>query len=229
MPSNPISTGMPKLDKDLQDLLGALGDERRAATIAALANHSLSSAELMSQVGEGTMRLGMMLVSTEDYGSLRERCAQDSRELLDRANELAQRYLESLPKHPAAASWLANRAEEIAAKRNTRFPNAVVALRANHQFIVESDALVAATRVHLLGAADNILLDMTLDGDDIAFLIEGLSSVLEVLVGKCAAIDGKGLNIVSGFEDVGKRGKSIVSCWERIVNVVSSHGSRQSA
>jgi len=176
------STGIKMLDSDLAELFKLEEQGKLSEAKQLLEDLEVTQDKFTSLISMKVARVTIALLDKDTFVSLKERSAQDSHGLLDKAREIAQTFLAKLPDHPVAKKILVDEAGEEEKDDNKEGKltlNVISQLAPFSSFFYYREKLIPAVRITFLDRREKKLLESTMDWDDLLFLINGLICIAE--------------------------------------------------
>jgi len=170
-----INTGNEMLDSDLKELFQVAAGPRLQAVHGAIKKRNLSEPDFAKIAPPSVIRVTHALTDPENFKSLLKQCPVEVHPLLKKAKGLAQKEFSDLPSHPAASRILEKEAEDKKPRLNY---NTISRISWISEWVGKPPKLLPTVRIGLRDRRDELLLDTTVDWDDLLYLIQGLSRIL---------------------------------------------------
>lgn len=181
MPKSEINTGFAQLDSDLTDLFAVLEGEVLPRIKDGLAKNTLTKAELGSLFPRGAFKLSVALSSAPNYALIVTGKSKQARGVIDNARDLVSKELKDLLTHPIAVERLRGLESEDAQDEKSPLGenlNSISRTEHAHMWFGTPEALVPAVRIGFISRSRRLLLDSTLQLDDLAFVAVTMVKIL---------------------------------------------------
>jgi|GEM_PF-5898410 len=175
-----MNTGIQKLDRDLETLL-SLDDPEKLEEIRELNKKSNPTiGDILSVVDPEAIRLSAALLSDEIFEDLKSKIKSDSSDLLLKAKQFAKENLEELVNKDIIQDDFFRNDEIDDFHPLSESLNIITSISGASNWIVQKNNLVPAIRcVFSNSRRKKVLLESTLDWEDILFITEGLLELLQ--------------------------------------------------
>ena len=185
MPDREIHTRDKKLDKDLTDLFELLEGGELPRLRAGLAKGTLTKAEFSDLFPNGALRLAVALIDPANYKHIAKEENSQALKVFEEARDGVSRELSNVLMHPLAreqrVSILAGRSRLEDSPLGDSF-NRISYISHSLSWHGAPDALLPTVRVGFENAYKRLLLDSTLQIDDVSFVAMSLVEILTELM-----------------------------------------------
>jgi hypothetical protein len=203
----------------------ALGDDppRLAAAKAVIADEEASPEKLKSAVNAAVIRISLVLSDPETAQALMEQVPESARPSVEKARDIVKENLAGIEKHPAIVRLMKT---ELAKRTGHRedLKNRIVRVKWEPLWQDNKNKLTPTARVSFLDEQDELVLDSTLDWDDLAFLMRSCARILVRLGQKSEPIAKAGLLDLSDAERLRTRIAETRSSLDELVSIASILG-----
>lgn len=181
MPDREINTKSNKLDKDLTDLFGVLDGGVLPRIKEGLAKGSLTKARFRDLFPDGALVLAVGLTSIPNYEHIVKGEDDQSRALIDEARDRVTEELSEVLKHPVTVERCVDIStggnEQTVSPLRESF-NCIATISHTLSFNGTPDALLPGVRVGFISPSSRLLLDSTLNINDVSFLAETIVKIM---------------------------------------------------
>ena len=173
-----IATGLEELDRDLERLFELERSGKLEEVQEALEGRQLDERDLLSIVPEEILRLTLHLLQPFQYSLILDNCREEARPFLEEARRIVDTRLAGLLKQPGVVGL----SRRMLRGGEKQMPGGIELNVVEHivplpiQIPKEGSPLklVPAFRIWFLGKDEKVLLDCTLNWDQILFVVYGL-------------------------------------------------------
>lgn len=182
MAETEIDTGSSSLDKGLKLLFESCEAERLQEVQRALSCADTPEQELASLLPDGALYTAHVLSSPAGFRELRDQVKKDARDLIDRAKGLVDEHLSSILGHPAVVGRLksiVNAAEAKDASPLLDSLHKITTISQTRLWVGVPPELSPSVLIGFIDRKQRLLLQSTLNLDELLFLVRAISKVVE--------------------------------------------------
>ncbi len=217
MPELKIETGIEQLDADLRELF-ALSDSGRLGELSSTCA-TLSDAEFQESVPDGLLRIVAALANASEFETLLAQLP-GSESVLKQAKQVTDALGAPLLSHPLAPRRIVAFKQAAASSSTEPLASSLHVIRSIqhvYTWFGTPPKLVPGVRIAFVNKRHDLLLDTSLDWDDLLFVIDGL---LRIAAGSMR--DARVLAEQQQLElgDRAKLGRRIATCQESLSEIV---------
>jgi hypothetical protein len=212
-------TGFRDVDSSLAELSAIVNDsDRLEQAKEVVRDQAVSFERLQSVLGATVIQLAVALDDEESANSLLQRTPPEKRQVLEDAISFVKTYLGDLERHPAIVHELKKQANQKSDKK-TDGKNTIFGLGCEPFWSEKGGKFVPSARVSFIDRRGDLLLDSTLDADDIVFLMRTCAQMLRRLFEQSKPLSDAGLLSLSDTEQIPERLSETRSLLEEIVKL----------
>lgn len=209
-----LKTGDKQLDADLKELFEILGSEKLNTIKKAIANKEISIDDFAKVVPESLIRLSYILTGAR-FNLLVEKLSEDSIPLITKAKSLIEKHFENLFENKSARSILKKTIERDVSE-DSLADKSISGVGYYRVWIGSPPELTPAVQMGFKNNKGKILWDVTLDWDDLSFLLEVLTRVLDGVLDKGKSLAENEQIDLSDSETIGERIRKSLETFENI-------------
>jgi len=177
-----ITTGIEQLDKDIS-ILFELRDSGKLKEIQKIIEQpELTTEKVFSVIPKEVIRLAVLVSQETNYSQVLEKCSEDGKVQLEEARDLLRNYLSQLINDRTIVRKVIDKIIEKTQKDEGPFLNlnSIISISSIPTlFPTDDGTLLPALRIGLEGKGGKVLLDTTLDWDDVLLVASGFLQALE--------------------------------------------------
>jgi len=170
-----IQTGIGDLDKDLSLLFKFAEGEEHAALLDVIKDQAILPKNFLERIPKDLISLCLALASPTNFQFILQKSNKKSHEILHEAKRLVEKDFIGLLEHPTVLKILQEQNKE---KKSPALNLNVISRVSAVPIWFGKPPMVPSVRIGLLDKRDKILLDTSLDWQDLAFLIRALTEIL---------------------------------------------------
>lgn len=174
------STGIEELDRDLDAYFALLKSPRLGDVADLFKDESRSIADIRAVMSDGIIKLLLVLADPISYSVLIKRCNESGKRRLEDAHKSVKKHFPRIRYHPAIVDFAAQAAGSDARdddKEELKF-NTISSIGHARFYFGEPPNLLPVLRIAFRNNRGKLLLDSTMDWDDMLFVSKVLANIL---------------------------------------------------
>jgi len=178
-----INTGLDSLDEDLRNLFEIASDPKMIESIKqAIDNRDISAQEFVKIVPLALVRL-TLLTNDFFYHAVKTRIKVEAHELVDKARHFIENNFPTIQTHPITQPFIEGAIQKYGHGIEQKIfnVNTITQISSIISWFGKPPELIPTVRVSFLDERDRILLDSTMEWDDLIYMIEALTKIAQGL------------------------------------------------
>lgn len=210
-----LKTGNKQLDADLKELFEICESEKLNTIKKAIADKDISIDDFVKLVPESLIRLSSNLVGAQ-FNLLVEKLSGDCIPLITKAKSLIEKHFGNLFENEGAKSILKKEMRESDIHEESLADKAISAVAYYREWYGTPPELTPSVEMGFKNKKGKILWDVSLDWEDLSFLLEALSEILNGLLDKGKPLAEHELINLSDTKKIGERIRKTLESFENI-------------